>query len=268
MKQPIIGFHLDDEDHWVAKLHCGHSQHVRHDPPWSVREWVTTEGGRKGMIGHPLNCLKCDGQAPRDWSFANPPIASGRLEFTRNNVILYCRRWADTVDFYRHCLGLKQTFGNDWFIEFQMTTASFVSIANSARATVQDVRGQGITLSLQVNNLDQARQRLSSLDVDVGKVTSRWGSPVCYLRDPEGHRIELWQNTSATPRLPTLPCDLDSSVVDWVIEYPFVTGLFESLGIDYCCGGKSLGHACAERHLDPDDVVQRLRSAIGNQGAN
>ena len=60
MRRKIIGFHLDDEHHWVADLECGHGQHVRHDPPWQVREWVTTEAGRASRIGLELECLKCE----------------------------------------------------------------------------------------------------------------------------------------------------------------------------------------------------------------
>lgn len=67
MKQPIVGFHLDGEQHWVAKLKCGHNQHVRHNPPWTVRVWVTTEDGRQSMLGHQLNCVKCIEHSPRDW---------------------------------------------------------------------------------------------------------------------------------------------------------------------------------------------------------
>jgi hypothetical protein len=59
-----MGFHLDDERHWVAELACGHGQHVRHDPPWQVREWVTTAAGRAGFIGTRLDCLKCDRGGP------------------------------------------------------------------------------------------------------------------------------------------------------------------------------------------------------------
>lgn len=55
----IVGFHQDDERHWVADLECGHTQHVRHDPPWQVREWVTTESGRRGFIGQMLMCVEC-----------------------------------------------------------------------------------------------------------------------------------------------------------------------------------------------------------------
>jgi hypothetical protein len=59
VRRQIIGFHQDDERHWVADLECGHTQHVRHDPPWQVREWVTTEAGRQGFIGQTLMCVEC-----------------------------------------------------------------------------------------------------------------------------------------------------------------------------------------------------------------
>ncbi|MEG2357417.1 DUF3565 domain-containing protein [Acinetobacter sp.] len=61
MLQAIVGFHQDEEQHWVADLACGHAQHVRHDPPWQNRPWVVTEAGRKGKLGAELNCLKCGG---------------------------------------------------------------------------------------------------------------------------------------------------------------------------------------------------------------
>ncbi|MCG8459476.1 MAG: DUF3565 domain-containing protein [Holophagales bacterium] len=66
MQQPIVGYHRDEEDHWVAELACGHDQHVRHDPPWFLRPWVTTEEGRSSRLGVLLACKKCDEGAPRD----------------------------------------------------------------------------------------------------------------------------------------------------------------------------------------------------------
>lgn len=66
MRQPITGFHQDDEGHWVAQLACGHNQHVRHDPPWQNRPWVTTVAGRRENLGLMLNCVKCDAAEPRD----------------------------------------------------------------------------------------------------------------------------------------------------------------------------------------------------------
>jgi hypothetical protein len=60
MPQAITGFHRDEEQHWVADLACGHAQHVRHDPPWMLREWVTTTEGRASRIGTMLQCKQCD----------------------------------------------------------------------------------------------------------------------------------------------------------------------------------------------------------------
>ncbi|MEL7832878.1 DUF3565 domain-containing protein [Fodinibius sp. Rm-B-1B1-1] len=66
MKQSIIGFHKDVEDDWVAELECGHNQHVRHNPPWQLRPWVTTESGRESRKGMQLDCKKCDRSEPKD----------------------------------------------------------------------------------------------------------------------------------------------------------------------------------------------------------
>ncbi|MEM7561070.1 MAG: DUF3565 domain-containing protein [Planctomycetota bacterium] len=66
MKQPIVGYHLDEQDDWVAELACGHFQHARHQPPLVSREWVTTNEGRESMLGYELECKKCDEGAPVD----------------------------------------------------------------------------------------------------------------------------------------------------------------------------------------------------------
>ena len=66
MQRAIVGFHLDDLSHWVAELDCGHNQHVRHDPPWVSRPWVTTEAGRRRHLGARLGCRKCDRGEPAD----------------------------------------------------------------------------------------------------------------------------------------------------------------------------------------------------------
>ncbi|HLJ43747.1 MAG TPA: DUF3565 domain-containing protein [Candidatus Binataceae bacterium] len=60
MKQKIVGFHQDEHADWVAELQCGHNQHVRHQPPWQQRPWVTTAEGRRNRLGIELNCVKCD----------------------------------------------------------------------------------------------------------------------------------------------------------------------------------------------------------------
>jgi Protein of unknown function (DUF3565) len=63
MKQRVTGFHRDEDGDWVAELECGHGQHVRHDPPWQERPWVTTEAGRGSQLGVLLECRRCEGAA-------------------------------------------------------------------------------------------------------------------------------------------------------------------------------------------------------------
>lgn len=60
MERTIIGFHQDEQGHWVADLECGHTRHVRHDPPWQNRAWVLTTEGRSQWLGTQLNCVRCE----------------------------------------------------------------------------------------------------------------------------------------------------------------------------------------------------------------
>ena len=60
MDRRITGFHQDEEQHWVAELECGHTQHVRHDPPWQLRPWVVDEATRRERLGTTLACVECD----------------------------------------------------------------------------------------------------------------------------------------------------------------------------------------------------------------
>jgi Protein of unknown function (DUF3565) len=59
----IIALHQDDQGDWVVDLECGHAQHVRHQPPWVERLWVTTPDGRQNRLGSPVDCRQCDVQA-------------------------------------------------------------------------------------------------------------------------------------------------------------------------------------------------------------
>src|SRR5580704_10200735 len=55
----IVDYYLDECCDWIAKLECGHQQHVRHNPPWTHRHWVTTPQGRFDHLGFELRCLVC-----------------------------------------------------------------------------------------------------------------------------------------------------------------------------------------------------------------
>ncbi len=59
----IVGFSQDEVGDWKAELECGHTQHVRHNPPWINRPWVTTPEGRARKLGEVLPCKECAGDA-------------------------------------------------------------------------------------------------------------------------------------------------------------------------------------------------------------
>ncbi|MCP4327717.1 MAG: DUF3565 domain-containing protein [Alphaproteobacteria bacterium] len=63
MRRRIVGFHRDEDGHWVADLDCGHARHVRHHPPMAERPWVLTEDGREAKIGAVVDCITCDDDA-------------------------------------------------------------------------------------------------------------------------------------------------------------------------------------------------------------
>jgi len=64
MERRITGYHQDPEGDWVAELECGHGQHVRHNPPWINRAWVTTPEGRTAKLGEALDCKLCNSPDP------------------------------------------------------------------------------------------------------------------------------------------------------------------------------------------------------------
>ncbi len=66
METTIVGFHQDDAGDWVAELGCGHSQHMRHRPPWQERPWVMSDEGRRAKIGARIDCPLCDREALDD----------------------------------------------------------------------------------------------------------------------------------------------------------------------------------------------------------
>ena len=59
LKARIVGFHKDDDGHWVAELDCGHNRHVRHLPPFQERPWVMTADSRKENLGQKVECGFC-----------------------------------------------------------------------------------------------------------------------------------------------------------------------------------------------------------------
>jgi tellurite resistance-related uncharacterized protein len=60
VRRQVVGWHTDDVGDWVAELSCLHGQHVRHQPPFRLTPWVTSEAGRHDHLGIDLDCPACD----------------------------------------------------------------------------------------------------------------------------------------------------------------------------------------------------------------
>ena len=83
----IVGFHRDAEAHWVAELACGHTQHVRHEPPLRSHPWVRDADARARRVGTELWCARCAAddaahaseRAPQDPDAADHPPPPSRM---------------------------------------------------------------------------------------------------------------------------------------------------------------------------------------------
>jgi len=76
MRSTICGFHRDEDNDWVAELSCGHSQHMRHKPPWQNRPWVNDAEARARQVGGEIDCPLCD----------MPSLPPGAVEYKRTTT--------------------------------------------------------------------------------------------------------------------------------------------------------------------------------------
>lgn len=59
----LLDLRQDEDGHWVAVLSCGHTQHLRHLPPWQNRAWVLDPQQRSQQLGQPFSCGWCNAEA-------------------------------------------------------------------------------------------------------------------------------------------------------------------------------------------------------------
>lgn len=61
-------------------------------------------------------------------------------------------------------------------------------------------------------------------------------------------------------------CGLETSIPDWIIEYPETSPVFDELRWDISCGGKSLKYVCEQQGIDPANVLPRLARVVNFSG--
>lgn len=108
------------------------------------------------------------------------------------NTILYCKKWRETVAFYRDGLKLLAISSNEWFVEFKLNEMTRLSVADETRTSVKSGDGKGITISLQVADIEQMQAELLEAGIAATPIKEVWGSKAIYVHDPEGNRLEFW----------------------------------------------------------------------------
>lgn len=114
------------------------------------------------------------------------------MQIQTSNTILYCRKWTETVAFYRDVIKLQIHFSNDWFVEFLLNSCARLSVANEERAQIKSCGGKGITVCFQVDELQAIHGYLLDSQANPTPIKVIWGSRTFYVHDPEGNRIEFW----------------------------------------------------------------------------
>ena len=120
----------------------------------------------------------------------------GRVDTIMNiessNIILYCKRWGETVSFYQSGLRLPITARNEWFVEFKLTDSSRLSVADESHTSIKSGSGKGITIGLQVADIAKTRAQFVAASLIPTEIKKIWGAKVFNIFDPEGNRIEFW----------------------------------------------------------------------------
>jgi ribosomal protein S18 acetylase RimI-like enzyme len=132
MRRKIVGFHQDQRQEWVADLECGHTMHVRHNPPFQDRAWVQTAEGRQTYIGVPVECSACQitlrHAEPRDFYFVTSVINEwwgGRnmRDMLPKLFFVHFRETSFIAEIDGHIVGFlngffSQTFSDEAYIHF------------------------------------------------------------------------------------------------------------------------------------------------------
>ena len=75
------------------------------------------------------------------------------------------------------------------------TVGRAVAAELGARHEIISVGRKSGDYQVDLTDLAAVRGELEAAGVAVTPIKQRWGAWVCYCHDPEGHRIELWEET-------------------------------------------------------------------------
>ena len=113
--------------------------------------------------------------------------------FDQQVTFLYTADLQAAAGFYASVLGLSQVLDQGMCRIFSITAEAFVGVCHDPeRAVVRD----GMILTLVTDDVDGWYRRLSDAGVDFEReptYNARFDVYHCFLRDPDGHLIEIQQ---------------------------------------------------------------------------
>jgi hypothetical protein len=89
---------------------------------------------------------------------------------------------------------LQRRFANDYLVEFALNAGACLSIADESRCRIKSSAGRGLTITLQVNDLESVWRYLYDLDYSPQAIQSSWNARRFFVSDPEGNRLEFWSH--------------------------------------------------------------------------
>lgn len=115
------------------------------------------------------------------------------MKFRTVNTIVYCRKWKETVAFYKTQLKFQVTADLGWFVEFKLNDAARLSVADTARTSMGSCKGKGVTITMEVDDIETTHTYLEEAGLNPPAIKDHaWGAKVIYIFDPEGNRLEFW----------------------------------------------------------------------------
>ena len=82
-----------------------------------------------------------------------------------------------------------------------------LSVADASRASVESSDGKGITISLEVDDIQITHAYLKTAGLYPTDIRDHaWGAKVIYIHDPEGNRIKFWSGPGRCLELDEKTC--------------------------------------------------------------
>jgi lactoylglutathione lyase len=114
-----------------------------------------------------------------------------------SQVRLLVDNFGESFRFYRDVLGLETSFGEEDgpYASFRAGEGAIAIFERGGQAEVVGLRlpGDGAVVVLEVDDADAEVERFREHVVAGPVDRPDWGGRVAYLRDPDGHLIELFQ---------------------------------------------------------------------------